>query len=121
MTRGKPGRKGAEKPAAKKPAAGKSPGAAKPKRADAEPLKTDDGRYVVIEGRRWRATNPALPEDERRRLVSELMDARREVGRALRAGDREAEVEARRRVHAAKVALGERGPKWWEGKGSESS
>ena len=83
-------------------------------KAGAEPLKTEDGRYVVIEGRRWRATNPALPEEERLRLVGELMDARREVGRALRAGDREAEAEARRRVHAAKVALGERGPKWWE-------
>ncbi len=83
-------------------------------KAGAEPIKTEDGRYVVIEGRRWRATNPALPEEERLRLVGELMDARREVGRALRAGDQEAEAEARRRVHAAKVALGERGPKWWE-------
>jgi hypothetical protein len=51
------------------------------------------------------------------RLVKELMDARREVGRALRAKDAEAERAARRRVHAAKVALGERGPKWWEEEG----
>ncbi len=28
-----------------------------------------------------------------------------------------AERAARDRVHAAKVALGERGPKWWEGDG----
>ena len=83
-------------------------------KAGAEARKTEDGRYVVVEGRRWRATNPALPEEERRRLVGELMDARREVGGALRAGNREAEADARRRVHAAKVALGERGPKWWE-------
>ena len=24
---------------------------------------TPDGRYVVIDGRRWRATDPALPDD----------------------------------------------------------
>lgn len=80
--------------------------------------KTDDGRHVIVDGRRWRATNPALPEEERRRLVEELMAARRDVGRALRAGDAEAEASARRRVHEAKVALGERGPKWWEGEGN---
>ena len=76
--------------------------------------KTADGRHVRIAGRRWRATNPALPEDERQRLVNELMAARRAVGAALRGGDAEAEARARRRVHDAKVALGERGPKWWE-------
>jgi hypothetical protein len=36
------------------------------------------------------------------------------VAAAKRAGDEDAETDARRRVHAAKVALGERGPKWWE-------
>ena len=76
--------------------------------------RTPDGRYVVIDGRRWRATNANLPEDERTRLVSELMRARGDVGRALKAKDATAEREARDRVHAAKVALGERGPKWWE-------
>ena len=75
---------------------------------------TPDGHHVVIDGRKWRATNPNLPEDERLRLVSELMAARREVGRALKKGDKEAEAVARARVHAAKVALGERGPKRWE-------
>jgi hypothetical protein len=79
--------------------------------------RTEDGRHIVVDGRRWRATNPSLPAEERERLVKELMDARREVGRTLRAGDREAEAEARRRVHAAKVSLGERGPVWWEEKG----
>src|SRR4051794_34129581 len=66
------------------------------------------------DGRRWRATNPNLSDEERSRLVSELMRARGDVGRALKSGDRAAESEARARVHAAKVALGERGPKWWE-------
>jgi hypothetical protein len=25
---------------------------------------TEDGHFVVISGRRWRATDPAIPEDE---------------------------------------------------------
>ncbi len=29
---------------------------------------TDDGRYVVIDGRRWRATDPAIPEARRDEL-----------------------------------------------------
>lgn len=41
------------------------------------------------------------------------MAARRDVGVAMRAGDAVAEKTARARVHAAKVALGERGPVWW--------
>lgn len=73
---------------------------------------TPDGHHVLIDGRKWRATNPNLPEAERKRLVSELMD-RGDVGRALKAKDQAAERDARARVHAAKVALGERGPKWW--------
>lgn len=49
------------------------------------PELTDDGRYVVINGRRWRATGTA------------------------------GEAAARAGVQAAKVALGERGsPPWWE-------
>lgn len=41
------------------------------------------------------------------------MDARRAVGAALRDHDLAALALARRAVHAAKVALGERGPAWW--------
>ena len=79
-----------------------------------EPEKTGDGHYVIIDGRRWRATDPSIPEERRRELVSELMSARRAVGAAKRAGDEKAEKEARQRVHEAKVALGERGEPWWE-------
>ena len=42
-----------------------------------EPERTDDGLYVVIDGRRWRAADPDLPEERRRELVRELMSARR--------------------------------------------
>ena len=78
------------------------------------PEKTPDGRYVIIDGRRWRATDPSIPEDRRHELVNELMSARRAVGASKRKGDAKAEKKARSRVHAAKVALGERGKPWWE-------
>lgn len=68
--------------------------------------------YVVISGRRWRATDPAIPEDAAAVLRRALMAARRDVGAALRAGEDPAP--ARARVQAAKVALGERGTPWWE-------
>ncbi|NJQ06210.1 hypothetical protein [Streptomyces lonarensis] len=82
--------------------------------ADRTPRTTDDGRYVLIKGRRWRATDPALPEEVGERLRHHLMAARRGVGSALRAGDEDAERRARSRVHLAKTALGERGTPWWE-------
>jgi hypothetical protein len=75
---------------------------------------TPDGRYFVVRGRLWRCANPALPLEERARLTRELMDARRDVGRAKRTKDDALMQDARRRVHAAKVALGERGPAWWD-------
>ena len=66
-----------------------------------------------MRGRLWRAANPALPEAERAALVAALMDARRAVKTALHASDVTAEKRARAQVHAAKLALGERGPVWW--------
>ena len=79
---------------------------------DAPPV-TPDGRYLVVRGRLWRRSDPGLPDDGRQALVDELMDARRAVGRALRS-DPEALPAARAAVDAAKTALGERGPVWWE-------
>ena len=76
------------------------------------PPTTDDGHYVVIDGRRWRATDPAIPADRRDELVHALMAWRREVRRTK---GTDSEATARRGVQAAKVALGERGsPPWWE-------
>lgn len=80
----------------------------------AEPERTPDGRYIIVGGRRWRASDPGLPEERRQALVNDLMAARRAVGAAKRAGDADADRSARDRVHAAKVALGERGVPWWE-------
>jgi hypothetical protein len=67
---------------------------------------TADSRYVVIDGRRWRATDPRIPDPLRQELVNELMAARRLVPT-----DPES---ARPRVQDAKVALGERGDPWWQ-------
>lgn len=83
-------------------------------RAD-EPGGADgDIGHRVIKGRRWRVSDPAVPEPLRQALVDELMAARRAVGRAGRAGDSPAVARARSRVQDAKVALGERGPRWWQ-------
>lgn len=78
-----------------------------------EPLVTPDGRYLVVRGRLWRRSDPGLDDARRDELVHELMDARRAKGAARRAGDAAAVEDARRRVDAAKTALGERGPVWW--------
>ena len=74
---------------------------------------TPDGRYLVVRGRLWRTSDPNLDPDERARLTTELMAARRAKAAALRAHDDDAREAARARVDAAKVALGERGPVWW--------
>ena len=81
---------------------------------DHPPVDTPDGRYLVVRGRLWRKANPALPPAERSELVRALMAARRGVRDAGRAGDATAERDQRAAVHAAKVALGERGPVWWD-------
>lgn len=73
---------------------------------------TPDGRYFLVRGRLWRCTNPSLDEQQRLRLVKELMAARRAVKSA--AGDPEKLARARQAVHEAKVALGERGAVWWD-------
>ena len=76
--------------------------------------RSEDGHFVVIDGRRWRATDPDIPEDVAAVLRRSLMAARRDVGAALRSRDEDAERSARARVHRAKTALGERGTPWWE-------
>ncbi len=73
---------------------------------------TPDGRYFVVRGRLWRTTNPALAEDVRQSLVSDLMTARRAVRDALHDGG-PGLVKARAAVDMAKIALGERGAVWW--------
>ena len=43
------------------------------------PLHTPDGRYIVVRGRLWRATDPSLTEADRVHWVHALQDARRRI------------------------------------------
>jgi hypothetical protein len=72
---------------------------------------TPDGRYIVVRGRLWRASNPDLPEGRRSDLVFDLMKARRAM-RGTEAGSKQRQA-AKAAVEAAKQGLGERGPVWW--------
>lgn len=66
--------------------------------------------FIVVNGRRWRASDPRIPDNLRRELVNELMAARR----AVRDGKTQLEIRrSRRRINDAKLALGERGHAWW--------
>lgn len=72
----------------------------------------DDERWLVINGRRWRRTDPSLPADLVAALTSHLGRGRSGVRRAQ--GDPDATSAARRRVDLAKHGLGERGLYWWD-------
>ncbi|SJN33582.1 hypothetical protein FM114_08680 [Luteococcus japonicus LSP_Lj1] len=77
-----------------------------PQAAPPGPPTTPDGHHIIVNGRRWRASDPSIPDALRAELVAELMRARREVrtrGDAVRPC-----------VQDAKVALGERGDPWWQ-------
>jgi hypothetical protein len=74
---------------------------------------TPDGRYMIVRGRLWRTSNPALEPALRQELVNALMAARRAVQEALKIGDAQALLQARCAVDQAKHGLGERGPPWW--------
>ncbi|MFB2580298.1 biopolymer transporter Tol [Herbiconiux sp. P15] len=74
----------------------------------------DDERWLVIDGRRWRRTDPELPTELVEALTSHLGRGRSGVGAAKRRDDTNAVAAARERVGLAKHGLGERGPYWWE-------
>ena len=65
-----------------------------------------------MRGHRWRLAGPSLEPARKAALVPGLMAARRALRKP--AGDPEAVRAARARVDAAKRALGERGPVWWD-------
>lgn len=74
----------------------------------------EDARWIVVNGRRWRRTDPSLPDDLVASLTSHLGRARAAVKSARSSGAADALADARRRVGLAKHGLGERGPAWWE-------
>ncbi|WP_404799862.1 biopolymer transporter Tol [Agrococcus baldri] len=73
--------------------------------------RSDDSRWIVVDGRRWRAEDPALEPATAARLRSHLGRARSAVRAAE---DDAARRRARDRVQLAKEGLGERGTAWWE-------
>jgi hypothetical protein len=76
-------------------------------------LTTPDGRYIVVQGRLWRAANPTLPAERKVRFMRELLNARRALKAAKLAGEEAAITAARQMVAMAQVGLGERGKVWW--------
>ncbi len=74
----------------------------------------DSERWLVVDGRRWRRTDPSLPDDLVAALTLHLGRGRSAVGAAKRRGDDDAVASARERVGIAKHGLGERGPYWWD-------
>ncbi|SFH14320.1 hypothetical protein SAMN04488039_103277 [Sulfitobacter dubius] len=67
-------------------------------------------KFSIFKNRLSHCTNLTLPEAERAALVKELMQARLAVKNAKTNEDVKT---AQGKVHEAKVALGERGPVWW--------
>lgn len=67
---------------------------------------------MVVRGRLWRLSNPALNIALRTQWITELMAARREIPQA--SGDPVRIDRAREVVNQSKIALGERGPVWWD-------
>lgn len=84
----------------------------KPTSKGTPPITTPDGRYIIVRGRLWRATNPHLKAATRTALTKKLMDARRAIKAA--APNSSAMKIARKAVQIAKEGLGERGPVCWK-------
>jgi hypothetical protein len=77
-------------------------------------MPESDDHWLVINGRRWRRTDPSLPEDVVERLKSHLGRGRSGVRVAKKVDDADAVAAARNRTNLAKHGLGERGPYWWD-------
>ncbi|WP_336660430.1 biopolymer transporter Tol [Leucobacter sp. USHLN153] len=75
------------------------------------PERTPDGRFIIVNGRKWRASDPVLPEELAAALRSELGSARSRIGHTSEERERRG---LRDRVQLAKEGLGERGTAWWE-------
>ena len=77
-------------------------------------MSEPDDHFFVVDGRRWRRTDPVIPEETAAALRSHLGRGRNAVKQAKRSGDDAALEAARHRNGLAKHGLGERGPVWWE-------
>lgn len=79
--------------------------------------RTSDGRFIIVNNRRWRATDPLIPDAELAQLKHHLAKGRSGTRVAKGKGKEEADAAvklARQRTGIAKHGLGERGkPEWW--------
>lgn len=79
--------------------------------------RTSDGHFIVVSNRKWRATDPLIPETELAQLKHYLAKGRSGTRVAKGKGKEEADAAiklARKRTGIAKRGLGERGkPEWW--------
>lgn len=76
--------------------------------------RTSDGHYIIVNGRKWRATDPALPEAELAEL-KQFLALGRSGSRKSKSKTEEEVKAARHYTGLSKVGLGERGqPVWWE-------
>ncbi|CAD6571662.1 MAG: hypothetical protein CYPHOPRED_004533 [Cyphobasidiales sp. Tagirdzhanova-0007] len=82
------------------------------------PEKTADGRHIIVNNRKWRATDPLIPEEALGELKHYLARGRAGVRGMKQKGKTEADDDirlARMRTGLAKLGLGERGEiEWWE-------
>ena len=74
---------------------------------------TPDGRYFMVRGRLWRMSDPALDPERRDTLVRDLMQARRAMGEARKAGDRAAGAAAKARSMPPSARLASAATPWW--------
>jgi hypothetical protein len=81
--------------------------------AGPDPAGSDE-RWLLINGRRWRRTDPCLPENVVEALTSHLGRGRSGVRTAKKSGNDALVAAASQRVGIAKHGLGERGPYWWD-------
>ena len=81
------------------------------------PERTSDGRYIIVKNRKWRATDPSIPEEALTELKHHLAKGRASARAMVPKGKTEEDDDirlSRKRTGLAKLGLGERGkPEWW--------
>ncbi|KAK4176771.1 hypothetical protein QBC36DRAFT_328576 [Triangularia setosa] len=77
------------------------------------PPKTDDGHYITVNGCKWRATDPMVP-DKALAEIKHFLAKGRSGARRQNRDDSEKLRLSRKATGLAKLGLGERGkPEWW--------
>lgn len=76
--------------------------------------RTADGHYIIVNNRKWRATDPMIPTEELKELKHFLAIGRGGSRKSSNKSNDQIEA-ARKYTGLAKLGLGERGqPPWWQ-------